>query len=446
MQPFALVTVEFFLCRGGAVAVATDSQLATGRSAATLRLPMAELIVLAGIVVFGTNVLEVSLRGGPMEPFVGYTFSVFYLTFFTLLFITGAVPKALLHNPILAILLLLPLLSIFWSVDPATSRLRIFLLFGTTAFGLFIGWHYDRARLIRLLAVGVTLNMMLSMALIVAMPSIGIDQTEAWGGTWVGAYNHKNGLGAAAGVALLILFYAILTSSGPLRLGFLAGFALAAVVLVGSKSATSLVVAIIGLALASGFQLWRRAPGVALTTLLAILLFLPIAALLISQQDVVSAFFDALEKDMTVHGRTDIWRLVWPYITDRFWFGYGFGSFWQPGFPWVTQMEARLRYTPFYSHNGVVETWIAGGAVTVALAIAVYFGTLIKSAISALRETAPDASFAFVFLVCFALRNITESSLLQPNDFLWIIFVALVVSTSKSVIVRLKPTDEGQPR
>lgn len=429
------------------MAVATDTQLATSRTVATLRLPLADLIVLAGIVIFGTNVLEVTLRGGSMEQFIGYAYMAFYLVFFALVFISGAVPKALLRNPVLAVLLFLPLLSIFWSVDPATTRFRTFLLLGTSAFGLFIGWHYDRTRLVRLLAIGVSLNMLLSAAFIVAVPSIGIDQTDAWGGTWVGAFNHKNGLGAAAGVALLILFYAIATNSGPLRLGFLAGFALAAVLVVGSKSATSLVVAIIGLLLAIGFQLWRRAPGLALTTLLATLLFLPLAAFLLGQQDVLGVLFDALEKDMTVHGRTDIWRLVWPYITDRFWLGYGFGSFWQPGFPWFTQMQARLHYTPFYSHNGVVEIWIAGGAVTVALAFAVYLGALVKSAIVALRETtAPDAAFAFVFLVCFAFRNITESSLLQPNDLLWLLFVALVVSTSKSVVFSLKSATEGQPR
>ena len=429
------------------MAVATDTQLATSRTAAALRLPLADLIVLAGIVIFGTNVLEVTLRGGSMEQFIGYAYMAFYLAFFALVFISGAVPKALLRNPVLAVLLLLPLLSIFWSVDPATTRFRTLLLLGTSAFGLFIGWHYDRTRLVRLLAIGVSLNMLLSAAFIFAVPSIGIDQTDAWGGTWVGAFNHKNGLGAAAGVALLILFYAIATNSGPLRLGFLAGFALAAVLVVGSKSATSLVVAIIGLLLAIGFQLWRRAPGLTLTTLLATLLFLPLAAFLLGQQDVLGVLFDALEKDMTVHGRTDIWRLVWPYITDRFWLGYGFGSFWQPGFPWFTQMQARLHYTPFYSHNGVVEIWIAGGAVTVALAFAVYLGALVKSAIVALRETtAPDAAFAFVFLVCFAFRNITESSLLQPNDLLWLLFVALVVATSKSVVFSLQSATEGQPR
>lgn len=429
------------------MALATDTPLATTSAPTTLRLPVADVIVLAGVVIFGTNVLEVNLRGGAMEQFIGYAYLAFYLAFFGLVFISGAVPRALLRNPVLAVLLFLPLVSVLWSVDPATTRFRTLLLLGTSAFGLFIGWHYDRTKLIRLLAVGVSFNMLLSTFFIVAMPSIGIDQTTAWGGTWVGAFNHKNGLGAAAGVALLVLFYAIATTSGPLRLGFLAGFTLAAVLVVGSKSATSLVVAIIGLSLACGFQLWRRAPGLTLSTVFAALLFLPLLAFLLTQQDLMALLFDALEKDMTVHGRTDIWRLVWPYITDRFWLGYGFGSFWQPGFPWFSQMQARLYYTPFYSHNGIVEIWIAGGALTVALTIAVYLSALVKSAIMAVRETATaDASFAFVFLVCFAFRNITESSLLQPNDLLWLVFVALVVSTTKSVVFSLKPAVGDQSR
>ena len=425
------------------MALATDSLLATNRQSATLRLPVADLVVIFGVLIFGTNVLEVTLRGGSMEQFIGLVYMGCYAAGLILAVISGAVPKALLRNPLLAVLLFVPLASMLWSVDRDMTQFRTLMLMGTSVFGLFIGWHYDRAKLVRLLAIGVSLNLLLSAALIVAVPSIGIDQTGAWAGTWVGAFMHKNGLGAAAGIAMLILFYGIATSTGILRLGFILAFALAGVLLVGSKSATSLVVAIIGLLLAFGFQFWRRARGLTLATLVAGVVFLPILAALLAQKDMLVLLLDSLEKDMTVHGRTDIWRLVWPYIMDRFWLGYGYGSFWQPGFPWFSQLQARLHYTPFYSHNGIVELWIAGGALTVGLAIAVFLGTLVKAAILGLRETAnPEAAFAFVFLLCFALRNITESSLLQANDFLWLLFVALVVSTSKSVLFSLRASDE----
>ena len=425
------------------MALATDSYLTKTSQPATLSLPVADLVVVFGVVIFGTNVLEVMLRGGSMEQFIGLVYMGCYAAGLILAVLSGAVPKALLRNPLLTILLFVPLVSMLWSVDRDMTQFRTLLFMGTSFFGLFIGWHYDRARLIRLLSIGVSLNVMLSAALIVAVPSIGIDQTGAWAGTWVGAFMHKNGLGAAAGIAMLILFYGIATSTGIFRLGFMLAFAVAAVLLVGSKSATSLVVAIIGLVLALGFQFWRRAPGLTLATLLACLVFLPVLVWLLAQKDILLLVLDTLEKDMTVHGRTDIWQLVWPYIMDRFWLGYGYGSFWQPGFPWFSQLQARLHYTPFYSHNGIVELWIAGGALSVGLAVAVFLGTLVKAAILGLRETvSPDAAFAFVFLLCFALRNITESSLLQANDFLWLLFVALVVSTSKSVLFSLESRNE----
>jgi O-antigen ligase len=419
------------------VALATDAYQTVTSAPASLRLPIADLFVIFGVVIFGTNVLEVTLRDGPLGQLVGATYMVCYVGALVFAVLSRAVPQALIRQPLLAFLLVWPLCTALWSVDSDMTLLRTLMLAGTSAFGLFIGWHYERTRLVRLLAIGVSINLLLSMVLIVAVPSIGIDSSAAWAGTWVGAFMHKNGFGAAVGVAALILFYAIATSTGTMRLGFVAMFVLAAVLLVGSRSATALVVTLLGLLLACGLIVWRRARGFALAIGLACALFMPPLALLLGPQEVLlPLLLDSLEKDVTVHGRTDIWVLVWPYITDRFWLGYGYGSFWQPGFPWSSQIAARLNYSPHYSHNGVIELWIAGGAVAVIAAVLVYLGALGRALVLALRHaTAPDAAFAFVFLVSFAMRNLTEASLLQGNDFLWLLFVALLVSTAKSVVV-----------
>lgn len=429
------------------MALATDVYSTTTSPFPTLRLPIADLVVLVGVVIFGTNILEVTLRGGFLEQFVGIGYMACYMAGLMLAVASRAVPHALVRQPLLALLLLLPLASALWSVDPAMTLYRTLMLLGTSIFGLFIGWHYERGRLVRLLAIGVSINLCISTMLIVLVPSIGVDSSAAWAGTWVGAFKHKNGLGAAAGVAMLILFYAVSTSAGLMRLGFLAMFALAAVLLVGSSSATALVVTILALLLAAAFMLWRRAAGFTLALLVACAVFMPLLGIVFfGNLDMVVVFLlDSLEKDLTVHGRTEIWQLVWPYITDRFWLGYGYGSFWQPGFPWFNLIQARLYYAPHYSHNGVIELWIAGGALTVATAMLVYFSGLAKSLVLAVRErTAPDAAFAFVYLVSFALRNLTEASLLTSNDFLWLLFVVLVVSTAKSVAFSLHPMSEAQ--
>ncbi len=412
---------------------------------ASLRLPVADLVVIAGVVVFGTDLLEVTLRGGPLERFVGMTYMACYAAGLVLAVLSRAVPQALLRQPLLALLFLLPLASALWSVDADMTLLRTLMLLGTSAFGLFVGWHYERHRLIRLLAIGVSVNLCVSAFMIVAVPSIGIDNTAAWTGTWVGAFMHKNGLGAAVGVAIVILCYAIPTSTGALRLVFAMMLGLAAVLLLGSRSATALVVTIVALLLILGFWLWRSAPGLVVATLLASALAVPLLVVIFAGQSeaVFALLLDSLEKDVTVHGRTEIWALVWPYVTDRFWLGYGYGSFWQPGFPWFGQLQARLNYAPHYSHNGLVELWIAGGVLTVSTAMLVYLGALAKAALLAVRErTQLDAAFAFVFLVSFALRNLTEASLLQGNDFLWLTFVAVVVATTKSVTFSVRPAAE----
>ncbi len=425
------------------MALAADAFQTVTRAPRSLRVPVADLVVVLGVVVFGTNILEVTLRGGSLERFIGIVYMACYAAGLLFAIMSRAVPQALARQPLLAFLLVLPLASALWSVDRDMTLFRTMMLVGTSLFGLFLGWHYERAHMIRLLAIGVSLNLGISLVLIVAVPSIGIDSSAAWAGTWVGAYMHKNGLGAAVGIAMLILFYAIASSRGAARLGFLVMFAVGAVLLVGSRSATALVVTIVALLIASGFSLWRRAPGLTLAALLAMIVFLPLLGLLALGQwhVVVGLLLDSLEKDLTVHGRTDIWRLVWPYITDRFWLGYGYGSFWQPGFPWFNQIQARLYYAPHYSHNGLIELWIAGGAVTVATALLVYGGSLLKSLVLAVRErAAPEAAFTFVFLVSFAMRNVTEASLVQANDFLWLLFVAAVVSSDRAVTFRLSPT------
>lgn len=412
-----------------------------------IRLPLAGLVTILGIVVFGTDILEVTLRPGPLEPLVGGTYLALYIAGLALAVASRALPRALVANPLLAALLALTWLSSLWSVDPATTLERAMMLTGTTFFALYLGWHYPLERLLQLLAAGVGLNVAVSAFLILAVPAIGIDHSAAWAGAWIGAFMHKNGMGAAMGMALVILLLAALESSGRQRaLYFLAGLA-AGLLLIGSQSATGLVVALITLTLAALALGWRRSRRGMLATALAGLVFLPILGYLATQTTLSTLALGLLEKDATAHGRTEIWQLVWPYITDRFWIGYGYASFWQPSFPWASQIEARLHYLPHYSHNGLVELWIAGGALAVGLFAAFFFLALCRSLILALapvgmrKGSTRAAALPFLVLTGFALRNVTEASILQANDFLWLLVVAMTTASTKAVSFRLRPAD-----
>ena len=404
----------------------------------SLRLPLPELAVIVGLVIFGSNLFQVMLQDGPMEPMVSLIYMVGWGLGLGMALLTGAIPRAVLQLPLLAFVILLAVASTLWSVDPPTTLARSFALVATSAFGYFLGHYFDLRSLIRLLAINASLILAVSTVLIFAVPSIGIDDTDAWRGAWIGAFTHKNSFGAAVASSILVLFYAVLTNRGLLRLGFSVMLGLAFVLLVGSLSSTSLVMSIVGMLLAVGFVMWQKARGLSIAILLASCVAGPILATILAQIDLLGLFLEAVGKDATVSGRTDIWYLAWPYITDRFWLGYGYDSFWQPGFPWFSQFEARLYYRPYHSHNGVIEFWIACGLVGVVAVLLVFFATMLRAALLASGDAArPEAAFPLIFLVSLALRNITEAGLVGANSSQWIIFVALAVILKRDVVFTL---------
>lgn|GEM_PF-1221848 len=407
----------------------------------SLRLPLPELAVISGLVIFGSNLFQVLLQDGPMESLVGMIYMLGWGLGLAMALLTGAIPRAVLRLPLLAFVILLAVASTLWSVDPPTTLARSFALVATSAFGYFLGHYFDLRSLIRLLAINASLILGISTVLIFAVPSIGIDDTDAWRGAWIGAFTHKNSFGAAVATSILVLFYAMLTNRGLLRLVFGAMLGLAFVLLVGSLSSTSLVMSIVGMLLAVGFVMWQKARGLSIAILLASCVAAPILAMILAQIDLFGLFLDAVGKDATASGRTDIWYLAWPYITDRFWLGYGYDSFWQPGFPWLNQFEARLDYTPYHSHNGVLELWIACGLVGVVAILLVFLATLLRAAILASKDaTRPEAAFPLIFLICLALRNITEAGLVGANSSQWIIFVALAIILRRDVVLKLRLT------
>lgn len=407
----------------------------------SLRLPLPELAVVSGLVIFGSNVFQVTLQGGSMEPMISLIYMVGWGLGLGMALLTGAIPRAALQLPLLTFVILMPVASTLWSVDPQTTLWRSLALVATSAFGFFLGHYFDLRRLIRLLAIAASINLVISTVLIFAFPSIGIDDTDAWRGAWIGAFTHKNSLGAAVATSILVLCYAVLTNRGLLRLGFVAMLGVAFALLIGSLSSTSLVMSVVGLLLAIVCLAWQKARGLSIVVLVGAGVFVPVLATIMTQIEFMSLLLDAVGKDATMTGRTDIWYLAWPYITDRFWLGYGYDAFWQPGFPWFSQFEARLYYRPYHSHNGVLEFWIACGLIGVVAVLLVFFATMLRAALLAIGDaTRPEAAFPLIFLVCLALRNITEAAMVGANSSQWIIFVALAVILQRDVAFKLRPT------
>jgi O-antigen ligase len=135
-----------------------------------------------------------------------------------------------------------------------------------------------------------------------------------------------------------------------------------------------------------------------------------------------------LGRDSTMTGRTDIWQAVLQAVLKRPLLGYGFAAFWLSLRGESANIILALRWAVPAAHNGFLEIWLQLGACGLLL-----FGVgFVKGGIVALREFRQPmfqlAAWPLAVLLLTIVYNVDESSLMQANDFLWVLYVATLVN------------------
>lgn len=407
---------------------------------APVAVPLWETVLVVGAaVLFGTNVAEVLLApagGHPVQLRVA--FLLIYAVFGVLLVCSkGAMRTLVLTAPVLLLVLAVPPISILWSVNPSETLQRSVALLGSSMFGAYLGWRFTLGRIVFLLGVAMSIAVCLSMAVIVLVPSIGIESSGQWTGAWAGVHLHKNGLGAAASLACVVIGYAITDSRGRWRLAFCLTLVVAAVLLLGSRSTSSLLATVVIGALAFWARYLQRSPDQVPVLSLILVITVVVTGIELVGSGLVESSLAFFGKDSTLSSRVPLWSLLWSYVDDRFWLGYGYEAFWQDDAPQVREIEAKLYFTPFYSHNGLLETWLNGGLVLVILVILMLAIVLLRSVVIYIRwRELAISSFPLFYLVHFLMVNFAESSVLARNNLVWAAQVAMAVFVAKWVRLR----------
>ncbi|NJR68258.1 MAG: O-antigen ligase family protein [Synechococcales cyanobacterium CRU_2_2] len=144
-----------------------------------------------------------------------------------------------------------------------------------------------------------------------------------------------------------------------------------------------------------------------------------------------------LNKDITLTGRTDIWKLVVDVIHKKPWLGYGYDAFWSQGlkgdaaYVW----RAFLWEAP-HSHNGFLDIWVQLGFVGLALLLLGLYFHFFHSLIQLRYTTEPEYLWPVLLLVYCVFNNLTETTFLRSNDLLWVLYVA---TTLQGYITVMRP-------
>lgn len=353
------------------------------------------------------------------------------LFFLTYIPISGLIVlrwKRVLHlisrHSALLILVGLALISCLWSIDFSATLNRSISLMGTTLFGIYFGSRYPLQRQLQLLGWALGIAGLLSIIFAVAFPSIGTMCSQE--GAWRGIYAGKNSLGRI--MELGIIIFLLLIKFRRYRLLTWLGLSSSLLLLILSNSKSALFIAIALLILLPIYQSLRLREDILAPVILSIAIVLICSFVLCFYH--AESIFGYLGKDLTLTGRTELWRICLKMIQQRIFLGYGFTSFWGDwGSPGEYVRKVVGWETP-HSHNGLLELGLDLGLLGIIMFLAGYLINLLRAFIWVRLTRSSAGLWPLLYLSFLFLANTTESSLLRRNSIFWVLYVAVALTIS----------------
>ncbi|WP_411286490.1 O-antigen ligase family protein [Phenylobacterium sp.] len=315
--------------------------------------------------------------------------------------------------------------SKYWSIDYEVTSRRIIALTISGVFALYLGAVFRGAHLPRLLMQSALILAVGSLIMIFAFPSIGVHQFDN-AGLWRGLWYEKNQMGAVMVIGATASA-ACLASPDPRRLLPAIALGLSCLLVLATQSKTSLLCLIVGLSLVGGF--WSLKRGGAAFSVGAIWVAVVLAGLAIWTWDTHSvAVLEALGKDPSLTGRTEIWDSLMRKVADRPWTGYGYGAFWGragESIPadWVRKETG---WTVPSAHNGWIDLLVQLGWPGAVLVGILMVTTTLISVLRSMASGVREGWWALGFLGAFFVLSLSESILVQHQSLPWVLFLAVL--------------------
>lgn len=390
------------------------------------------------LLLYIGGILLLLLSGGANEADVGlsYDTSLYRLSFILLYLITifllllrwKQALYTLSRSPLIVALLLLAVVSGFWSSAPEETFKENIQLVGSSLFGVYLATRYSLKQQLELICWTFGIAVLLSLLFAVALPRYG-QMGGIHAGSWRGIFTHKNGLGGSMVTSVMAF---LILSFDHRRWRWLAWtmILLSMILILFSKSTSSLLnagfitVAIIVLQMIR----WRYRSKIAAFMTLLLLLEVFILGLVTYAQTLANA----LGKDLTLTGRTVLWSTIWDVVQQQPWLGYGYGGFWNAKSE-VTRIWLATGWKMTHPHNGFLALLIDLGAIGLVIFLITLVQSFQRALLLARLETTAAAFLPVANLFFLITSNLTESALFSVNSFPWLIYISLTLTVIKSL-------------
>jgi exopolysaccharide production protein ExoQ len=333
--------------------------------------------------------------------------------------------RVMRRSPLLWFMILWAAVSILWSGSPDITFRRVIAILLTTLYALALYLRYPFQSFLRLLGATFFVAVISSLLMVAVVPDWGI-MSVVLKGDWRGIFMHKNVLGKVSTFALCFFATLIFDSRNRGERLFWAGaFVLGMITLIGSRSATGLVVTgtmTLGALLLRAARPWGKAWPVFLMIIL--LIGSGVILLIIQNSEIV---LDALGRDISLSGRVPLWQVLIPMGLKQP-LGYGYGAFWLGWNGPSAEVWSRLAWRPNIAHNGFIDLWLGLGWVGLGLGI-ILLGRIFMKNLGPALTGSKEAVFWVLFCIIIITYNLVEETFFDQNIIYWVLIAYAYFST-----------------
>jgi O-antigen ligase len=315
-------------------------------------------------------------------------------------------------NPIPPLLVVgLLFASAVWSMDPSATVRR------SINYAALVAGAMGMARA---LSIADIMKTTLWVTVVAAVISLALWRTplgvlvnvEAETMDFRGVFGHKNMLGEAMVAGVLSSLYLIrIDKRGRMKDALF--IALFMVVILASRSATSLIVCLFYMAALAIMVMYAKGGIFRLFSVLMVITTTLMIAIFVCAPEIL---FEALGKDPTLTGRTGLW----PYVIDMIWYrpllGWGFNGFWVPTNQFAVTISDTVGWYVPEAHNGLLEILLQLGFIGTGL----FLWLMVRTAWLAIRcihrGNADMGRVTLVFLAGLLIMAVSEAILLTPSQ------------------------------
>ena len=309
-------------------------------------------------------------------------------------------------NPSLLAWPILAVVSSLWSLTPGSSLYQGLQLLMTLLVGYLGCSLLDLRRLLLTLVLGLGLGECASLLALALHSATALSVED---GTWIGVFPHKNQLGGM--MVLQIISCIVLAIDGRYRRLAMTLIAPAVVLVLGSRSGTSLLALTVSLAVLPLSLCYRRgARTFGLCIGVAILGAAALAWVMLQGGNLAAAVLGQLGKDTTLTGRTVLWQFGLDQIRATPVIGIGYKAYWDSAATSAAYLRYVIGQDLWFFHNNFVDVGVAFGGV----GLAVFCWGLITAVVRSFTIMARDPQLLQLWRPMFVIYVIVEATAEDP--------------------------------